>query len=285
MGAHADADDAHLGDVAVGVDFASADLRNDFALQDLHGLLHVALRDRKREVGGVNADVLNDHVHVDVVRGHRPQNLRGDARVVRHLAERDLRFIARAGNAVDNCFFHFRIFLKRNQGAALGFNYDGNVGIGETGKNSQGHAILARKLHAADLQHLAAEARKLQHFFKADGLKASRLLFNAGVRRVNAVHVRKDEAFLGLKRHRKRHARRVRAAAPQGRDVSEGVNPLEARYDHDASGVQFLLDPVGVNRFNARLRISAVGVNRHLRTVEAHGVNAARLQGHREKPD
>ena len=58
--------------------------------------------------------------------------------------------------------------------------------------------VFAGKFDAADLQNLGSEARKLEHFLKADRVKPAGLALNTGVRRIDAVHVRKDKAFLRL---------------------------------------------------------------------------------------
>ena len=66
--------------------------------------------------------------------------------------------------------------------------------------------IFACKLHAADLQHFRAETGELEHFFKADDVKLASFGLNARIGGIDAVYVREDEAFLGLKCHGKCYA-------------------------------------------------------------------------------
>src|SRR5256885_14087204 len=75
MAAHADADDADLGDVGVADDFGGTQGGHDFVAQQLHGALVVALADGEAEVGfAFLADVLDDHIDFDVGISHRTQD-------------------------------------------------------------------------------------------------------------------------------------------------------------------------------------------------------------------
>src|SRR5690606_28075911 len=75
VAAHADADDGDLGDLVVGDDFAGAHGRADLVLQQIQGAREVVAVDREGEVGhALLGDVLQDHVHVDVGRGHGAQD-------------------------------------------------------------------------------------------------------------------------------------------------------------------------------------------------------------------
>ena len=177
--------------------------RHDFVVEHLEALVEVAARHGEGKVrGAVQTVVLNDHVHIDVVVGHRAENLIGNARGVGNACERDLGFVAGAGNAGNKGFLHFRIILKRNQSAARRFNVNGKIGVGQAREHAHGHAVLACEFNAADLQDLRAQAREFQHLFKADDVEAPRLGLNARVGRVHAVDVGKDQAFLRLEGHR-----------------------------------------------------------------------------------
>ena len=111
------------------------------------------------------ADVLHDHVDVDVGVADRPEDLIGDARAVRHAEDGDLRFVAIERDAGNDGLFHVLVFLERDQRAlALLF---------EAREHAQPDAVLAGEFDRADLQHLGAQARQLQHLLERDGASAA----------------------------------------------------------------------------------------------------------------
>ena len=175
----------------------------------------------------VVADVLHDHVHVDVGVADRPQDLVGDARTVRHAQYRDLGLVPVGGDARDDCLFHVLVFLESDQ-RAFAFLF-------EARKHAQPDAIFAGELHGADLQHLGAEARELQHLLERNGLQPPRVGHDARVGGVDPVHVGVNLTLVGLERGRQRDAGRVGAAAPERGDVPGFVDALEARDDDDAA--------------------------------------------------
>ena len=54
----------------------------------------------------VLGNVLDDHVDVDVGGGERPEDRRGDARLVGNAPERNLRLVLGIGDARDDLLFH-----------------------------------------------------------------------------------------------------------------------------------------------------------------------------------
>jgi hypothetical protein len=108
---HAGPDDAHPGDVRIGVDADRPNLRHQLA-----GLLERPLDfvpgDGERDVGDtLRRDVLDDEVHVDVVVGQRPKERAGHAGAVRHAGDRHLglRGVVRDGG--DDGLFHVGFLL------------------------------------------------------------------------------------------------------------------------------------------------------------------------------
>ena len=75
----------------------------------LHGKGHVG-------VLAVRRDVLHDHVDIDRGFGQRPEDARGDARLVFDLEHGDLRLVLGVGDAADDVLFH-DLFLVANNGA------------------------------------------------------------------------------------------------------------------------------------------------------------------------
>ena len=107
MAFHADADDGNLGHLCIGDQAVVADgIATVF--QDVGATHKVGLRAGKGHVGFafVAADVLNDHVDVDVCVGQRRKDVGHRARTVRHARKGDLRLILVGGNSGDQLAFH-----------------------------------------------------------------------------------------------------------------------------------------------------------------------------------
>src|SRR3990167_5368889 len=259
MAAHADADDADLADAGVAHHVGRAELGHDLALEQVHGLLEIVAVHREAEVGlAVLAQVLDDHIDLDVGLGHRTQDLVRDAWLVGHAEHGDLGFVAVEGNAGNDGLFHLFVFLKSDQGAGGGFFIQVDVPGREARKHTQGHLVLAGKFHRTDLQHLAAHACHFQHLFKAHTQQAARFGHHARVGRVHAVHVGVDQAFGRLQGCGHGHGRGVAAATAERGDVAVRIHALEAGDDDHLAGIQIGAHAQVVDRFDARLGVGAV---------------------------
>src|SRR5690606_2448647 len=87
---------------------------------------------------------------------------------------------------------------------------------------------------------------------------------DAGICRVDAVDIGKNEALLGLQGGSHCYSRSVRAATAQRRDVPLVVDTLEAGNDHDAASVQVAADTGIVNGAYPRFGVGRVGAHGHL---------------------
>ena len=134
----------------------------------------------------------------------------------------------------------------------------------ERRQHAQLDLVLARELDRADLQHLRAQARHLEHFLEGDGVEPPRLGNDARIGRVDAVDVGVDLALVGLERGGQRHAGRVRAAAAERRDVAFRVDALEAGDDDDRARVEVAAHRALVDLEDARLGERVVGQDAHL---------------------
>ena len=88
-------------------------------------------------------------------------------------------------------------------------------GILERRQHAQLDLVLAGELDRADLQHLRAQARQLEHFLERDRVEPPRLGHDARIGRVDAVDVGVDLALVGASS----------AAASATPDVSEPPRP------------------------------------------------------------
>ena len=76
----------------------------------------------------------------------------------------------------------------------------GPFGVVEARADVDRDAVLHPNLHAADLQHLGAERRELEHLFVADARDLARRRADVRVGRVDAVDVGVDLADVGADR-------------------------------------------------------------------------------------
>jgi len=228
------------------------------------------------EVGGFFvADVLHDHVDVDVGVGDRAENLVGDAGVVGHADHGDFGFVAVEGDAGDDGLFHGVVFLEGDE-RAVAF-------VLKAGQHAEFDFVFAGEFDRADLQHLGAEARHFEHFLEGDGLQAARLRHDARVGGVDAVDVGVNLALVRFQCGRQRHAGGVGTAAPQGGDVALFVDALEAGDHQHVAGIQIGTHLLFVDRQNARLGEGVVGEDAHLRAGVALRLQAQVFQCHRQQ--
>ena len=125
-----------------------------------------------------------------------------------------------------------------------------------------GTLVLAGELDRADLQHLRAEARHLEHLLEADAREPTRVGDDARIGGVDAVDVGVDQALVGLQRRRDGDGRRVGAAAAERRHVAVRIDALEAGDDDDLARVEIGADARVVDALDARLGVRHVGRDR-----------------------
>ena len=149
------------------------------------------------------------------------------------------------------------------------------------------HAVFHAELDRADLQHLGAERRQLEHLLVADALDLARVGHDVRVGGVDAVDVGVDLADVGLERGGDGHAAGVGAAAAERGDVAVGVGALKAGDDGDLALLERVVDLLAVDRLDARAREGRVGDDAHLRAEErlrraARLLDGERHQAHRD---
>ena len=248
-------------------------------VQHVHRLGVLAAIHGEREIGHVvDARVLDDHVDVDVGFADRTEYLVGDAGAVRHAHDGDLGFVVVERDAGNNGFFHFVVFLIRNQRARAFFLFEG-------GQHAQFHFVLAGEFDRADLQHLGAEARHLEHFLESDRVQAPRLGHDARVGRIDAVDVGVDLALVGLERGRQRDRRGVgTAASERGDSLGLRIDALKAGDNGNFLAFPEPVDQLGaVDLEDPRGGVGVAGQNRDLPALPGARLNADRLQRDRQQ--
>ena len=200
--------------------------------------------------------------------------------------QRNLGIAAGSGNAGHESFFHhFGIILIGNQGAGDGLDFDRQIRICEAGKDSAGNLELAREFYGADLQHLGTGAREFKHLLKRNTVQTLCFRHNAGVGRIDAIHIREDQALVSVKRCRDRDSGRIRTAAAKRRNVAFGIHTLETCHHNHAAALQLLTDSEIIDRIDAGLHIGVIGVNSNLPSGQAHRIDPDIFQRHREEAD
>ena len=284
MGAHADADRRNLHHILRPLQLDVADLRSSL-LEDAHRALILDRRHGEGDVGRrrVVGDDLDDHVDVDVGVGERHEDRRGDPGLVRDITQRDLRLVAREGDAGDNLLLH-DFLLVADKRAKLRVRR-----IVERRAHVKPDLVHHRQFDRAHLQHLGAERSHFQHFLERHFGEPARLRHHARVGRVDAVDVGVDIASIGRDRRRKRNRGRIRAAAPQRRHPVGGfMHALETGDDGDLARRKPLAEPRPVDARDAGRAMHVVGDKRDLpprprARLEPHVLEHQRQQSSRHQ--
>ena len=223
-------------------------------------------------------DVLHDHVDVDAGFGERAEDRGGDARLVRHMADRNLRLVLGEGDAGDDLLLH-DILLVANQRARRRAVRVDVLGLVEARAHENRHLVHHAELDRAHLQHLGAERGELQHFLERDLVHAPGARHHARVGGVDAVDVGVDVAAVGLDRGGDRHRRGVGAAAAERGDAAGVlVHALEAGDHRDLLALLEALDQLGaVDVLDARRAVRVAGQDRQLPALPGAGVDADAL--------
>src|SRR6185437_16698772 len=96
---------------------ACANMRLDLVLQNIRGSRKFAAIDGKRKVShAVMADILDNHIHIDVVVRYRAENLISNARAVRHAQYGNLGLVTIECDTRNDRAFHVP-FLESNKRA------------------------------------------------------------------------------------------------------------------------------------------------------------------------
>ena len=164
----------------------------------------------------VAAGGLQDDVHVDLLLGQHPEDLKAHARLVGDVQDRNDGDVGVFGDTLDQHTFHiFCNLLDHSAGHRV-----------QAGEHLQLHIVFLGQLqlYAAVVQHLGAQARQLEHLVKGDLGQLAGVAHLAGVGGVDAFHIGVDLAPVGVQGGRDGHRAGVRAAAPQGGDVVQLVD-------------------------------------------------------------
>ena len=165
---HPRADDRDLAHLGLVVDPADPELADD-RLERLARDPQILARDGERQLGAfaplAERLVLDDHVDVAVRLGERLEDARRRTRLVAHADQRDARLLGRVRDGGDEGVLH-GLLLSDDEctGAVL-----------EAGTAVDADPVVARVLDRAQLQHLRARGRHLQHLLERDDLELARV--------------------------------------------------------------------------------------------------------------
>ena len=160
MAFHADADNADLGNLAVGDDPVVAD-RFLLSLQQGLRAQQVGAGDSEGHVGFafIAADVLDDHIDVDVSGGERAEDGRNRSGPVGHAGEDHFGFVLVGGDAGDQLAFHvqsFKFFVADNH-CTGDFIGRGGIIADKAGEHLNAHPFFHRQPDRAGLQHFRSD--------------------------------------------------------------------------------------------------------------------------------
>ena len=195
------------------------------------------------------------------------------------LRKRDLRLVAREGDAGDDLLFH-DILLVANQGAELGVG-----GIVERRSHIELDLVHHRHFDRAHLQHLGAERGHLEHFLERRPCRAG-----APWERCAGRWCRRRRRRCRCRSGRRaapRRARRRKCPSRRGRASSRGrsrrAGPGSRRRRRSASCAKPSMMFVAVDAGDARRAVRVVGEQRDLPALPRARVDAHVLQHDREQ--
>ncbi len=152
--------------------------------------------------------------------------------------------------------------------------YPGALVVRERRAHVQRNAVVARELDAAQLEHLRAGRRQLEHLLVADRVELARPGNDARVGGEDALDVGVDLAALGAECGGERDGGRVRAAAAERGHVVVGGDALEAGDEDDLVPVERLVDAARADVHDLRLAVLRVGDDPGLRAGQRDGTVA-----------
>ena len=196
----------------------------------------------------------------------------GDAGMVGHAEQRDARLVGGVRHGGDQGAFHRLLFS----------DHEGPGRLGERRAAVDAHAVRARVLDGAQLQHAGAGGGHLEHLLEGDDRAACAHSRRCADRPSSTPgHVRVDLAHVRLHGGGEGDRRGVRPAAAQRRDVARGGDALEAGHEHDQVLLERLADAVGAHVEDARLRVRRVRDDAGLRARERDRPVPEVVDGHR----
>ena len=186
---------------------------------------------------------LDDQADVDFGAREILEDVRGDARLILDVEQRDLGDLAVRGHADHRRTFHDRgSFTDPRAGLAA-----------EAVADVDRHRVLHADLGGARMQHLGAARRQLDALLVAQVRDLPGVGHDPGVGGVDAVDVGAVLVDLRLERRRQHRAGDVAAAASERGDVVVLGHALKAGDDDDAAGAE-LLDQSRASRPRAPAR-------------------------------
>ena len=126
-------------------------------------------------------------------------------------------------------------------------------------RTSKIDAKFLRKLDGARLHDLRAARGHLEHLVVADLVDLLRVRHDARIAGIDAIHVRKDLANVGLDRRGDGDRGEIAAAAAERGDAAIGRLALEAGDDDDVAVLEMLVNLLGRDVGDLRLGMHAVG--------------------------
>ena len=191
--------------------------------------------------------------------------------LVRHAEQRDPRLGGRVGDGGDEGVLHRFLFRDDN----------GTGSVVEARSAVDPHAVVARVLDRAQLEHAGSRGRHLEHLLEGEHGELAGVGHDPRVRAEDPGDVGVDLADLGAQRRGERDRRGVRAAAPERRHVVARRDALKAGDQHDLLLIERRRDAVGADVEDPRLGVGGVGDDAGLRAGQRQRLVAEVVDRHR----
>ena len=275
MGAHADSDDAELGDAAFFDHLASADLFGH-AVDDGTELFEFIGAHREGNVGrSAYGDILDDDIDDHIRLGEGCKNAGGGAGFVGHLCDGDLGLFAFEADAAHDDIFESDGF----------FFHDGSPVVVETAAHLERHFEFFGEFDRAGLHDLGSATGHFEKLVVSDLLDLLGIRHHTRVAGINAVDIRVDLAHVGLESRRNGDGCEVGAAASKCGDLPLERLALESGDDADIALVEKFADLPWGDVGDFCLCVNTACDDSRLRAGERNRLAAERIDRHRGESD
>ena len=223
------------------------------------------------------ADVLDDQVDVDAGLGERVEDRPRDAGSIGDRHDRDLRHVPVVGEPTDLvALLHEGVLLDERARGVL-----------EGAQDLDDDVVDPAELDCPDLHDLRTLVGELEHLLVADDGELAGGRHQARVGGEDAAHIGEDLAAVRTEGRGQGDRGGVASPAAECRDLlvdgRRGALPLEAGDDHDLAALELGAHAAWLDPGDAGAAVRAVGGDAGLRSGQADGRDADRVERHRHE--
>ena len=133
------------------------------------------------------------------------------------------------------------------------------------------------------MEHLGSKARHLEHLVIGTPGHLAWILHDAGIRRIDAIHIGQDLTLPGSNTNGESHRAGIRSSTTEGRDLVLPRHSLETGNHHHPAAGEMSQDSLSLHLLNTRLHVGVIGNHPGLRTRQRDSSLALLFEGDRQQ--